>query len=127
VQRLTPQRLHGRLMGAVESIGALCPLIGLPLSGLVLTLGSPRIAFLVFGLAAAAATGGFLRLWLGMRLTLARAGAVSEAGGAQELSADPPTEAGEARSSAPEDSLQREAASAPLASLERPGSSGSGL
>jgi MFS family permease len=67
VQQLTPQRLHGRLMGTVESIGALCPLIGLPLSGLVLTLSSPRIAFLVFGLAAAAATLGFLRLWMGWR------------------------------------------------------------
>lgn len=67
VQRLTPPHLHGRLMGTVESIGAMCPLIGLPLSGLVLTLGSPRIAFLVFGLAAAAATVGFLRLWMGWR------------------------------------------------------------
>jgi hypothetical protein len=65
VQRLTPAHLHGRLMGTVESMGALCPLIGLPLSGLVLALGSPRIAFLVFGLAGTAATVGFLRLWMG--------------------------------------------------------------
>ncbi len=72
VQRLTPAHLHGRLMGTVESIGALCPLIGLPLSGLVLTLGSPRIAFLIFGLAAAGATAGFLRLWLGWRAASAR-------------------------------------------------------
>jgi MFS family permease len=70
VQKLTPQRLHGRLMGTVESIGALCPLIGLPLSGLVLTLGSPRIAFLVFGLAAAAVTVGFLRLWMSWRVAI---------------------------------------------------------
>jgi hypothetical protein len=70
VQQLTPQRLHGRLMGTVESIGALCPLIGLPLSALVLTLGSPRIAFLVFGLAAAGATLGFLRLWMGWRVAI---------------------------------------------------------
>lgn len=67
VQRLTPPRLHGRLMGTVESIGALCPLIGLPLSGLVLTLGSPRIAFLMFGIAATCVTLAFLRLWLGWR------------------------------------------------------------
>jgi hypothetical protein len=67
VQQLTPAHLHGRLMGTVESIGALCPLIGLPLSGLVLTLGSPRIAFLIFGLAATGATLGFMRLWLGWR------------------------------------------------------------
>jgi MFS family permease len=71
VQQLTPQRLHGRLMGTVESIGALCPLIGLPLSGLVLSFGSPRLAFLIFGLAAVAATLGFLRLWLGWRIALA--------------------------------------------------------
>jgi MFS family permease len=70
VQRLTPPRLHGRLMGTVESIGALCPLIGLPLSGLVLAVGSPRIAFLVFGLAAVATTGGFLRIWRGLRVTI---------------------------------------------------------
>jgi MFS family permease len=70
VQQLTPRRLHGRLMGTVESIGALCPLIGLPLSGLVLEIGSPRIAFLVFGLAAVAATAGFLRLWMGWRLSI---------------------------------------------------------
>ncbi len=30
VQRITPQNLHGRLMGAVESLGALCTAIGLP-------------------------------------------------------------------------------------------------
>jgi hypothetical protein len=63
VQRLTPHHLHGRLMGAVESIGALCPLIGLPLSGLVMTLSSPRITFLLFGTAATATTFGFVRLW----------------------------------------------------------------
>ncbi len=73
VQQLTPPRLHGRLMGTVESIGALCPLIGLPLSGLVLALSGPRIAFLVFGLAAAATTAGFARLWLGWRLAGTRA------------------------------------------------------
>ena len=49
VQRLTPQRLHGRLMGAVESIGALCLAIGLPLGGALVALSSPRAAFLVVG------------------------------------------------------------------------------
>jgi MFS family permease len=63
VQLLTPERLRGRLMGGVESIGALCPLIGLPLSGLVMALSSPRIAFLVFGSIIAATTLGFARLW----------------------------------------------------------------
>jgi MFS family permease len=81
VQQLTPQRLHGRLMGTVESIGALCPLIGLPLSALVLTLGSPRVAFLVFGLAAAAATAGFLRLWMGWRVTIDGSGTPVEHSG----------------------------------------------
>ncbi len=63
VQLLTPERLRGRLMGGVESIGALCPLIGLPLSGLVMALSSPRIAFLVFGSIIATTTLGFARLW----------------------------------------------------------------
>jgi MFS family permease len=63
VQLLTPERLRGRLMGGVESIGALCPLIGLPLSGVVMALSSPRIAFLVFGSIIAATTLGFARLW----------------------------------------------------------------
>lgn len=63
VQLLTPGRLRGRLMGGVESIGALCPLIGLPLSGVVMALSSPRIAFLVFGSIIAVTTLGFARLW----------------------------------------------------------------
>ena len=45
VQRLTPQHLHGRLMGAVESLGALCLAIGLPLGGALVVLSSPRVAF----------------------------------------------------------------------------------
>jgi DHA3 family macrolide efflux protein-like MFS transporter len=63
VQLLTPERLRGRLMGGVESIGALCPLIGLPLSGLVMALSSPRAAFAIFGAILAATTIGFARLW----------------------------------------------------------------
>ncbi len=63
VQLLSPERLHGRLMGGVESIGALCPLIGLPLSGLVMALSSPRAAFAIFGAILAATTVGFARLW----------------------------------------------------------------
>jgi MFS family permease len=63
VQLLTPERLRGRLMAGVESIGALCPLIGLPLSGLVMALSSPRIAFLAFGSIIAVTTLGFARLW----------------------------------------------------------------
>jgi MFS family permease len=64
VQRLTPQRLHGRLMGAVESLGALCPAVGLSLGGVLVALSSPRGAFLVAGLGATATTAVFLRLSL---------------------------------------------------------------
>jgi Transmembrane secretion effector len=62
VQRLTPQGLHGRLMGAVESLGALSLAIGLPLGGTLVAVSSPRIAFLVVGVGAAASTAAFLRL-----------------------------------------------------------------
>jgi MFS family permease len=62
VQRLTPQYLHGRLMAAVESIGALCLAIGLPLGGVLVALTSPRTAFLIVGAGAALATTGFLRV-----------------------------------------------------------------
>ncbi|HUA75351.1 MAG TPA: MFS transporter [Solirubrobacteraceae bacterium] len=62
VQRLTPPSLLGRLMGAVESMGALCLAIGLLLGGGLVALSSPRIAFLVVGAGAAATTLVFLRL-----------------------------------------------------------------
>jgi MFS family permease len=64
VQRLTPQRLHGRLMGAVESLAALCLAIGLPLGGVLVAISSTRIAFLIVGSAAAATTAAFVRLTL---------------------------------------------------------------
>ena len=52
VQRLTPEDLHGRLMGAAESLGALCVAIGLPLGGLLVALSSPRAAFIAVGIGA---------------------------------------------------------------------------
>ncbi len=64
VQRLTPQRLQGRMMGAVESLSALCRAIGLPLGGVLVALSSPRFAFLVVGLGAVATTAALLRLSL---------------------------------------------------------------
>jgi hypothetical protein len=67
VQQLTPQRLHGRMMGAVESIGALCPGIGLLLGGVLVAASTPRIAFLVVGLAATAMTAAFLALSSGIQ------------------------------------------------------------
>ena len=64
VQRLTPQHLHGRLMGAVESIAALCLAIGLSLGGALVALSSPRAAFLVIGLGAMASSIALVRLTL---------------------------------------------------------------
>jgi hypothetical protein len=62
VQQLTPPQLHGRLMGAVESLGALCLALGLLLGGALVALSSPRVAFLVVGLGAVATTAAFVRL-----------------------------------------------------------------
>src|SRR5207248_8146158 len=45
VQRLTPERLYGRLIGAVESLSALSIALGLPLGGALVAISSPRIAF----------------------------------------------------------------------------------
>jgi predicted MFS family arabinose efflux permease len=53
VQRLTPQRLQGQMMGAVESLNALCVAIGLPIGGALVVFGSPRIAFVVIGVGTA--------------------------------------------------------------------------
>jgi Major Facilitator Superfamily len=64
VQRLTPPNLHGRLMSAVESIGAFSLAVGLSLGGILVALSSPRGAFLVVGLGAAVMTFPFLRLTL---------------------------------------------------------------
>jgi MFS family permease len=62
VQQLTPPNLHGRMMGAVEAINALCPGIGLLLGGVLVAIGSPRSAFLIVGACATAMTLAFLRL-----------------------------------------------------------------
>jgi MFS family permease len=65
VQTLTPRKLHGQLMGAVESLGAICPAVGLTLGGAIAALDSPRGAFLVAGLGATLITVAFVRLPLG--------------------------------------------------------------
>jgi hypothetical protein len=49
VQRLTPEHLHGRLMGGVESLTALSLAVGIPLGGALVALSSPRAAFVVVG------------------------------------------------------------------------------
>ena len=65
VQKLTPQGLQGRMMGAVESVGAIAPAIGFSLGGVITVLSSPRDAFLVAGLGATLSTAAFLRLHIG--------------------------------------------------------------
>jgi MFS family permease len=62
VQELTPPNLHGRLMGAVESLGALCLAIGLPLGGALVAATSTRVAFAVAGAGTLATTAAFVRL-----------------------------------------------------------------
>jgi len=62
VQQLTPPSLHGRLMGAVESLSALCLAIGLPLGGALVALTSTRAAFAVAGAGTLATTAAFVRL-----------------------------------------------------------------
>jgi hypothetical protein len=65
VQRLTPERLHAQLMGAVEAIGAISPGIGFALGGGIAAAGSPRTALLIAGVGAMASTIAFVRLPLG--------------------------------------------------------------
>lgn len=72
VQKLTPPRLHGRLMGAVESLTALCLAVGLPLGGVLVALSSPRTAFLVVGVAITATAAALFRVSRGRRRPVAR-------------------------------------------------------
>jgi MFS transporter len=62
VQRLTPQRLHGRMMGAVESLSAISLAVGLPLGGALVAASSPRAAFLVLGIGTLLTSGALVRL-----------------------------------------------------------------
>ena len=64
VQRITPKDLHSRIMGAVESLVALCVAAGLPLGGALVVLTSPRAAFALVGLGAVATTPMLLILSL---------------------------------------------------------------
>jgi hypothetical protein len=52
-------------MGGLESLSAICPAVGLSVGGSLVVLTSPRSAFLIGGIGAAAAAAGFLRLALG--------------------------------------------------------------
>lgn len=73
VQERTPNALQGRLMGIVESMGALCPAIGFSLGGAVAALADPRATFAMAGVAAAVATSAFARLALRGHTTHSRA------------------------------------------------------
>jgi MFS family permease len=73
VQRITPQALHGQMMGAVESIGAISPGVGFALGSAIVAVSSPRTAFVVAGIGASLSTVAFMRLRLGARATAATA------------------------------------------------------
>ncbi len=62
VQKASPEHLHGRMMSAVESLGAVCLALGLSLGGLLVALSSPRAAFLMVGSGAIVTTVALLRL-----------------------------------------------------------------
>ncbi len=86
VQRLTPQHLQGRLMGAVESLGAICPAVGFVLGSAITVLSSPRTAFLVAGVGASLCTIAFMRLRLGaIAETPSQPAGAPHVPGAQEL------------------------------------------
>jgi MFS family permease len=61
VQRRTPPNLHGRLMGAIESLGSVSVAAGLPLGGALVALSSTRAAFTAIGVGALATTVILLR------------------------------------------------------------------
>ncbi|HLM85855.1 MAG TPA: MFS transporter [Solirubrobacteraceae bacterium] len=65
IQRLTPQRLHGRMMGGVESLGALSLALGVPLGGALVAVSSPRVAFLAIGLGTALTAAALARTLYG--------------------------------------------------------------
>jgi MFS family permease len=65
VQELTPESLHGQLMGTVESMGAVCPSLGFLIGGVVVALTSARVAF---------ALAGAMALAMGVLFVLARRG-----------------------------------------------------
>lgn len=62
VQKLTPPSLHGRLMGALESLGAMSVAIGLVLGGALVAISSTRAAFVAIAVGALATTAVLWRL-----------------------------------------------------------------
>ncbi|MHB1999942.1 MAG: MFS transporter [Solirubrobacteraceae bacterium] len=62
VQRLTPSHLQGQVMGAVGSLGVLCPSFGYAVGGLITALSDTRVAMLLAGGVATASTAVFVRI-----------------------------------------------------------------
>ena len=62
VQQLSPAKLHGRMMAALESLASIALAVGLPLGGALVALGSPRLAFVVLGVGAMASAGALFRI-----------------------------------------------------------------
>ncbi len=62
IQRLTRAQFRGRVMGALEAVGALTPAIGLTIGGVLVAVGSPRWAFLAVGIGAMLTTFLFARV-----------------------------------------------------------------
>lgn len=85
VQWRTPQYLHGRLMGVVESLGSLSVAIGFPLGGALVVLSGTRVAFFIVGLGALFTAAALLRLWLSTRTF-----EPPETGGGSEPATDAP-------------------------------------
>ena len=105
VQRLTPPQLHGRMMGAVESLGAFCLAAGLVLGGSLVALSSPRVAFLVVGVGAASTTAVFVVLTMrGLEPTAAGAGVAAAEAPVREAVAPAPEAVAPAPESTPEPS-----------------------
>jgi len=84
VQRLTPEKLQGRLMSAVEALGAIFPAFGYILGSAITSLSSPRTALLVAGIGVTLATIAFIRIPI---VAIAARSASSE-GAAPETLAD---------------------------------------
>lgn len=91
VQRLTPEDLQGRLMGAVESMDAISAAVGFVLAGTIAALSTSRTAFLVAGLGATLSTVGFVRLKLDARPVAPAVSADAPEAPSEELGPEAPS------------------------------------
>jgi MFS family permease len=67
VQSLTPGRLHGQMMGALEAVGAIAPGVGFALGSAIVAVSNPRVSLLVAGIGSSATTLAFARLHITSR------------------------------------------------------------